>query len=1137
MSDLLSIGASGVAAYQRALSTVSNNIANVGTEGYVRQETALAETMPRNAGRVYLGTGTAVVGIQRAYDAFLEQNLRNTTSEFTAQGPLVDYANRVIDIMGSDSIGLPSALDQFFASARSLSADPASTILRAQLLSDADGLASRFRELASQTASVDTETREAITARIDGINTLAEQLAIVNRKLGKHPLVERQPPDLLDQRDLLLTQLSKLVQVDVVTARNGAVDVSIGNLRGSGAIVTGDRTVPLLARFNDSDLSRVAIIADPYSKQPQEIVGISSGELGGMLSFREQVLQPTTSALDFLATKVAQEINAIHRNGMDARGEVGGDLFSIARVPRTDSLTGETNLVDRAAAGIRLATDDPSRVAAAAVFRVIESDANLSGADATLSFAASYTTAVKTLSQVLVNNPHPSAGMVPTSGVPLAQLPIGADNWSLYLDGATGLQNLQVFTRDGRHLIGAGIDNPEEQDALLRPENGFVAGSTYSDDYLNRSGEYGYKQIESFYGDRALPGSKISASASFSAAHQAMPSYLFNQVAVGEGKTIPAGLADMASGLLTVNGRELPRLLPRAPATTLQASDLARWITEGTRGMEPPVIAMASNRAVLKIDNPAEGLYLNGVPLPNDASRTNVTDLRDYINTNLVSTAKLIAEVDSDGRLVVSNAPGYDGDDIVIGEMAANGDPVGEPQVVKGQLALASDADITLGYGPNRQRGALDLLGRPEGNYYTEQLPVQPTDAALYGATPITRDLFEMPGGVLSLNGQVLGKLQLLDADGEPIELQASDLARWLNDTGEGLEPPIVVTAATLIHATQPKLDGIAGLSINGVAISGPFASTRALVEAINTSTAVQRMGIGASIDAKGAIVLENTSGRDIIISGSGASPNNALGVANGKYKGSLKLVSEAEIRLGFAGDGSAAELARLGMRSGLHIDGPLQEDLLVFVTGEGGGTVAGSFDASMKDPATLDRQRMDSLRMQDFQISFSSASRYQVTWTHPSSGVKTVLAERDYDPMSGIHYQGLHLRLDRAPVAGDRFTLDGNQDGIGNNENMLDLVALERRRVIGGPNGGTIAQAYEQMVGKVGNVSSQAQVAQDALKVVNDQAIEARDKVSGVSLDSEAADLIRFQQAYQAAAKTIQVAGDLFDAILQAAR
>ena len=62
----------------------------------------------------------------------------------------------------------------------------------------------------------------------------------------------------------------------------------------------------------------------------------------------------------------------------------------------------------------------------------------------------------------------------------------------------------------------------------------------------------------------------------------------------------------------------------------------------------------------------------------------------------------------------------------------------------------------------------------------------------------------------------------------------------------------------------------------------------------------------------------------------------------------------------------------------------------------------------------------------------------------------------------------------------------------------------------------------------------NQARIAEEALKVVNEQAVEARDQVSGVSLDEEAADLIRFQQAYQASAKVIQIANQLFDAIAQ---
>ncbi|NCW79099.1 MAG: flagellar hook-associated protein FlgK, partial [Oxalobacteraceae bacterium] len=181
----------------------------------------------------------------------------------------------------------------------------------------------------------------------------------------------------------------------------------------------------------------------------------------------------------------------------------------------------------------------------------------------------------------------------------------------------------------------------------------------------------------------------------------------------------------------------------------------------------------------------------------------------------------------------------------------------------------------------------------------------------------------------------------------------------------------------------------------------------------------------------------------------------------------------------------------------GVYFDGPVPEDLIVMVTGEGSGTVAGSYDTTMKDPATLAMDRITALRAQKFDVTFTSGSHYQITWKNPANGLVTVLAERDYDPLRGIEYQGLKFTLNKAPIAGDTFLLDGNHDGTGNNQTMLDLVAK-------------------------------------ALQVVNDQAIEARDKISGVSLDEEAADLIRFQQAYQASAKAMQVANTLFDAILQ---
>jgi len=168
-------------------------------------------------------------------------------------------------------------------------------------------------------------------------------------------------------------------------------------------------------------------------------------------------------------------------------------------------------------------------------------------------------------------------------------------------------------------------------------------------------------------------------------------------------------------------------------------------------------------------------------------------------------------------------------------------------------------------------------------------------------------------------------------------------------------------------------------------------------------------------------------------------------------------------------------------------------------------------------------------LRAQPMAFTFTAADRYTIT----DSRTGSVLAERSFDVtqlLTGIDYRGLKLSFTTAPKAGDTFTLDGNKDGTGNNENMLRLAALERANVIAGK---TISATYIDHVNDMGNISRQASIAKEALTVVHDQAVSSRDQVSGVSLDEEAANLIRFQQAYQASAKVMQVASQLFDAVL----
>ena len=161
------------------------------------------------------------------------------------------------------------------------------------------------------------------------------------------------------------------------------------------------------------------------------------------------------------------------------------------------------------------------------------------------------------------------------------------------------------------------------------------------------------------------------------------------------------------------------------------------------------------------------------------------------------------------------------------------------------------------------------------------------------------------------------------------------------------------------------------------------------------------------------------------------------------------------------------------------------------------------------------------------FSIEFLNHNKYQIV----DSNSNTVVATRSYDHDQGIDYQNLKITFNELPTKNDKFVIDDNKDGKGDNSNIIKISNLRNVRVVNSED--TINEAYLNIVNVAGNKATLAEVSEAALKVVFDQAIQSREDRAGVSLDEEAADLIRFQQAYQASAQVIQVSAKIFDAIL----
>ena len=625
MTDIIGIASNAVSAYQRALGTVSNNIANVNTEGYSRQDVVLKDTSPSKAANMFFGTGVALEAVKRQFDAFAESNLRNSTSDLSSQKPMVDYAKRVMDIMGDKSVGLSSALDDFFGAANALSADPASSVLRSSFLRGAEGVSSRFAELSGQLDLVGTETNQALESTTKQINTLTSQLALVNQNMASSGTEDGQSAEILDRRDLILRQLSDLVRIKPTFNTNGSVTVALGSTATQGLVVQGMKSRPI--GIDSSVLGKSELVLDPYGNS-ESLASASGGQLGGLQTFMSQVLEPAQKSLNFLAKTLVNETNQIQSNGIDGYGQTGQNLFVLD--PK----------IKEEAAAIKVSLNDAMRVATAAQFRATENQANSSNTRVSVSFTPS-PIPLGISNTNLVNNPNPTAGVtIKVDGArviaPVTTLAAGVKA-TFYLDDAKPGQQLQVLTRDGRQLLGKTLSETEKFQ-MLNAENGFVPNSIYSDAYLNKSGADGYRGMNIFYGAKAeVRYAQVFDRNGIAAPPTAEPAVLETSRITDN----PAG-TQIEGGAIQLNGVALPSLETQKN-TPLSPRDVAQWIN-GTSKIditEPKFngVALSLGGVALSVQN------LN--PIPNNLI-TLASDLQTQLRL-LDGTKNITVSVASNG--------------------------------------------------------------------------------------------------------------------------------------------------------------------------------------------------------------------------------------------------------------------------------------------------------------------------------------------------------------------------------------------------------------------------------------------------------------------------------------------------------
>ena len=317
--SLLSIASSGLGAAQAGLDVTAQNIANASTAGYIRESVSQAElATPQNNGTASNASlsGVRVTGINRDVSQFLQTQVLSTGAASAKADGLVTNLQNVDNAVEQSNVF--GAITQFQSGLQALAANPTDPSLRATALADAQGLSQSFN-LASQslTQAAQGMQQDAASGTAQ-VNTLAQNLASLNQQIATNPGSQSNQNSLLDQRDSLLQQLSKLTDITATIAANGTANVQMGGASGP-VLVSAGTTSPLA--------STTAANGTLSFTLGGSAVSIS----GGSLAADEQGLAAAANAssqLDTIANTLITAANGVQTGGAALDGSAGQALFS-----------------------------------------------------------------------------------------------------------------------------------------------------------------------------------------------------------------------------------------------------------------------------------------------------------------------------------------------------------------------------------------------------------------------------------------------------------------------------------------------------------------------------------------------------------------------------------------------------------------------------------------------------------------------------------------------------------------------------------------------------------------------------------------------------------------------------------------
>ena len=361
-NGIMSVGISGLRTAQVALLTTSHNISNATTPGYNRQQTVQSASTPQLNSAGFVGRGVQTAAVERIYNQYLVNQSLQAQGQSSQLNSYYNEIRQIDNMLADTTSGLTPALHNFFNAVQDVASNPTSIPSRQAMLSNAEALTARFQAMDQRLSEMQEGVNSQITSSVVEINSLAQQIARLNSDIqaAESSANGRPANDLLDQRDTLIRDLSKVINVDVVRQNNGHYNIFIGN---GQSLVVGTSPMTLTTVPAADDPQRLVVAMEQSDGEillPEH--QLQGGSLGGLLTFRSETLDTVQNSFDELAQGLADTFNVQHKQGKGLQGLPGVDFFTIASA---DSGADPDADLSHAARNISVAISDPALIAAA----------------------------------------------------------------------------------------------------------------------------------------------------------------------------------------------------------------------------------------------------------------------------------------------------------------------------------------------------------------------------------------------------------------------------------------------------------------------------------------------------------------------------------------------------------------------------------------------------------------------------------------------------------------------------------------------------------------------------------------------------------------------------------------------------